>query len=138
MKIYTVYRVPASPSENVTFIKDGFSWPAFFVPLIWLVVKRLWLEFVLYVAAVLAISALPWLLHLPDTFVGLLSVLLHFWLGLEGNNLLRRSLERRTFLEEGVAMGQNREEAELHYFSRTLPTGAIADTGRSVAVAGAS
>ncbi len=63
MAIYTVYaprRVAAPEAEPMAlaFIKEGFNWPALFFPLIWLVVRRLWLVLLLYVVAFAVIGAL--------------------------------------------------------------------------------
>ena len=59
MRYYTVH-APAGESEArrsaSLFVKDGFSWPAFFVPLLWILWHRLWLTLVWYVVFVLVVA----------------------------------------------------------------------------------
>ena len=42
-------------SEYV-FVKDGFSWPAFFLPILWILWHRLWLTLVWYIVFVLVVA----------------------------------------------------------------------------------
>ena len=58
MKIFTAHRPPQASQEEAVFIKEGFSWPAFFFPVIWLVLKRLWLPLIIYLLALALICAL--------------------------------------------------------------------------------
>src|SRR6185503_16111740 len=92
MKIFTAHRPPQASQEEAVFIKEGFSWPAFFFPVIWLVLKRLWFSLIIYLLA------------------------LNLLLGMEGNERRRRALARRGFIEEGPFVGEDLQEAELKYF----------------------
>src|SRR5215213_493917 len=69
MKIFTAHRPPQASLEEAVFIKEGFSWPAFFFPVIWLVLKRLWLPLILYLVGIALVFALSARLSLSDTFV---------------------------------------------------------------------
>ena len=57
MALYTVFAPPPEPGETApdpvrfVFVKDGFCWPALFIPELWLLFRRMWLVFVLYLAA---------------------------------------------------------------------------------------
>ena len=48
MRAYTVHAPPDEPAapERFAFVKDGFSWPALFVPILWILWHRLWLTLV--------------------------------------------------------------------------------------------
>ena len=53
MTIYTVLAPPEAGSagpdrDRFVFIKEGFCWPAFFFAAIWLLFRRMWLVFILY------------------------------------------------------------------------------------------
>lgn len=129
MKLYSAHRSPASLNDDVVFIKEGFSWPAFLFSAVWLLVKRLWLAFVVYVAVVMLISSAVWALGLPRSVLCGLLFLVNLWLGMEGNELLRRAAARRGYVEVGASLGRNLEEAELRYFSRPPVVTAPGDAG---------
>ncbi|MGH6873504.1 MAG: DUF2628 domain-containing protein [Aestuariivirgaceae bacterium] len=116
MKIFTAHRPPQASHEDAVFIKEGFSWPAFFFSVIWLVLKRLWFPLILYLLALALIFALAARLSLPDTLVFTLVLALNLLLGLEANERRRRALSRRGFIEEGPFVGEDLQEAELKYF----------------------
>ena len=122
MKIYTVHhRQEASGSltglgEDAILVKEGFSWPAFLVPLIWLLYKRMWIVLVFYLAATAILTAIAQGAAVAESavFVGNLAV--NLILGLQGNDLYRWTLQRRRYREQAVVMGQNLVTAEQRYF----------------------
>jgi len=117
MRYYSVHAPlgePPSP-ERFIFIKDGFSWPAFFVPSLWILWHRLWLTLVWYVVFVLAVA---WIGRLVSqdvaSIVALLGTVL---LALEANNIRRIALEKRDWEEIGASFGKNISEAEARFFA---------------------
>jgi hypothetical protein len=116
MKIFTAHRPPQASQEEAVFIKEGFSWPAFFFSVIWLVLKRLWLPLILYLLAIALLVALAAQLSLSDSFVLIAVLALNLLLGMEGNERRRRAMARRGFIEEGPFVGKDVQEAELKYF----------------------
>ena len=44
-------------ADALQFVKEGFCWPAFFVPALWLIYCRMWIELVLFVVI---FGALQW------------------------------------------------------------------------------
>src|SRR5687768_16524893 len=116
MRAYTVHAPPGddAPPERFAFVKDGFSWPALFIPILWLVWHRLWLALVWYIAWVLALA---WVDRLAgEGWATILAVLGALFLALEGNDIRRRSLASRGWRDLGAAAGSNREEAEIRFF----------------------
>ena len=117
MKAYTVHAPPAAPedAERFAFVKDGFSWPALFVPALWILWHRMWLTLVWYVVYVLALA---WIGRLAGdgaaTAVGVLGNVLF---ALEANNMRRASLTSRGWREIGAAYGSGVEEAEVRFFN---------------------
>ena len=62
MPVYTVFAPPqgsgaAEPDPlRFVFVKDGFCWPALFIPELWLLFRRMWLVLVVYVALSVVVS----------------------------------------------------------------------------------
>jgi hypothetical protein len=120
VKLYSIHRIPAGGDEDVLFVKEGFAWPAFLFPFIWLPARCLWFAFLLFVVALVALGLAEWAFNLDGSSVFGLYVLLCLGLGLEGNGLRRRAALRRGYVEEGVSVGRSLEEAELRYFARSV------------------
>ena len=121
MRYYSVHAPlaePASP-EHFVFVKDGFSWPAFFVPALWMLWHRLWLALVWYVVFVLSIA---WIGRLvSEDAATMAAVLGAVLLALEANNIRRASLESRDWEEIGASFGRNISEAEARFFAAAVP-----------------
>lgn len=121
MSLYTV-QAPVSllgkpEFERAIFLRDGFSWGAFFLGAVWLVWQGLWLMAVFWLAAEALIVwlALTYLSFPSFFFIGLF---LRILLGLEGNALLRRRLARRHYRLVDVVNAGAMEPAERLFFSR--------------------
>jgi hypothetical protein len=117
MRYYSVHAPlgePVSP-ERFVFIKDGFSWPAFFVPVLWILWHRLWLTLVWYVVFVLSVA---WIGRLVSQDVAsIVAILGTVLLALEGNNIRRMALESRDWEEIGASFGKTISEAEARFFA---------------------
>jgi hypothetical protein len=119
MTIYTVLAPPDAGSagpdrDRFVFIKEGFCWPAFFFTPIWLLFRRMWLVFILYL---LASAAVFYLASQMPEIGGLIALLFGILVALEANNLRRWTLERRGSRFIGVAAGRRLIEAEFRFFS---------------------
>src|SRR3954451_7390989 len=121
MPIWTVHGKTADPAlvraraEDVRFVREGFNWPAFLVPLLWLVLKGMWIVLVLSIAFELAVMAIGASLKLSGSVQTTLSLTLNLIMGLAGNDLYRWTLSRRGNREIGLAGGGDLDEAELRY-----------------------
>ena len=122
MRIYTVHhRQEASGSltglgDDAVLVKEGFSWPAFFIPLIWLIYKRMWIVLAFFLAVTIALTALARIADLPDSAMLVGSLAINLIMGLEGNDLYRWTLARRRYREQAVVVGHNLVTAEQRYF----------------------
>jgi len=108
--------VPKNPEKDTLFIRDGFSWLAFFFPLPWLLFKKMWLvaglAVVFYLVCVLI--AEQWGLDgLPVAFNFILSL----WTSLEGGHVRAKMLERRGWDLRAEIAAHDLEEAEELYFA---------------------
>jgi hypothetical protein len=120
MALYTVHApkkadgAAVEPAELI-FIKDGFCWPALFIPVIWLIYRRLWLTLLIYLVALFVLGTLAGLAG--TTASTLVMVLFAFYFALEANGLRRWTVERRRHALIGLVEGRNRDEAEVRFFT---------------------
>lgn len=103
--------------ERAIFLRDGFSWGAFFLGTIWLLWQRLWLVAALWLAAETLLASLA-LTHLSFGSFFFIALFMRILLGLEGNGLLRRKLARRHYRLVDVVNAAALAPAERLFFSR--------------------
>jgi hypothetical protein len=126
--VYSVYEPGKEASDiearadALQFVKEGFSWPAFLVPVLWLIYCRMWIELVAFVA----ILALAQLIsgggqEAGAQLGGWVTIAMSVILGFEGNDLRTAALERRGYRLIGIAEGRGRTDAELSFFKTWLP-----------------
>ena len=130
MTIYTVHVPPARGSRagsdpmRAVFVKEGFCWPAFVVPLPWLVLRGMWIAAAFYVIAIAAAVYVAREPGLQPLAVGI-AVFVPLLLGFEGNDLRRWSLGLRGHELAGVVDASSPGEAEIRFFSnRAAPRAA--------------
>jgi hypothetical protein len=118
MKSFYVMTAPAAgdPDRDTVFLRDGFSWPAFLLPLPWLLFRKLWLiaalAVVLYLASIYAAES--WRLDaLPVAF----SFVLSLWVALEGGEARMRRFERLGWTLDRVMSAETLADAEAVYFA---------------------
>ena len=104
----------AADAADPVFIRDGFSFPAFLVPPLWLLWHRLWLEAVLAFAA-LVIAAVIGRATGVAIAATLISLLVSILVGLEGNGLRIAAFMRRGWRNWGVIEAGNLYDAETCY-----------------------
>ena len=119
MKAFTVHMPPDlsgdAAAERAAFVKDGFCWPALFIPLLWLLWRRLWLVLIAYLIAVTVIGAMQ--IVAGEGAATVILIAFAFFFAAEANNTRRWSLRRRGWTQAGEAFGRNRAEAEISYFT---------------------
>jgi len=127
MRVWTAYepRNPATAEERAdrtVFVKDGFAWLALILPLPWLLVNRLWLGTLVYVAISVTAATAGEFLPVSEGAGAALALIGNLYAGFEGNDLIRRKLARRGFVAAGSVIAKRRDEAELTFFeSRGAP-----------------
>lgn len=125
MLTYTAHRKQdpqAQPDDgkDVVFVKDGFSWPAFFIPFFWMLWHRLWLPLAGYLAIVAFIALAGYGLSWPDNLTASIGLLANLFFGFEGNNFRRRALAKRGYDEVADIVADNGEEASYRFFAARL------------------
>ena len=127
MVIFTVHEPPNGPAnrldsaERLVFVKDGFSWLAAAVPPLWLLWKRMWLEFAIYAGAT---GLLVWLLTTAGAtnISNAILIIVQIVFGFEAGALYGAALERRGWRLVGTVTGRNREDCERRFLEVWLPT----------------
>ncbi len=127
MVIFTVHEPPNGPAnrldsaERLVFVKDGFSWLAAAVPPLWLLWKRMWLEFAIYAGAT---GLLVWLLTTAGAtnISNAILIIVQIVFGFEAGALYSAALERRGWRLVGTVSGRNREDCERRFLEVWLPT----------------
>jgi hypothetical protein len=117
MRYYTVHAPSGeydAPDEYI-FVKDGLSFPAFFLSILWILWHRLWLTLVWYIVFVLVVAWTDRLLG--DDIATVVALLGNLLFALEANNILRHALEARGWDEVGSSFGKDITEAEARFFS---------------------
>ena len=101
-------------ADAEAFVRDGFAYIAFFVPMLWLLWHRLWIEAALALAATLALTALGNVSGFGMA-APLLSLLVSIYAGLEGAALRISALRRRGWRELGVVVADSQDDAEMRW-----------------------
>ncbi|MEQ8246837.1 MAG: DUF2628 domain-containing protein [Alphaproteobacteria bacterium] len=128
MRFYSVYQSPAAQGDgSLIFIKDGFCWPALFLPFVWPLWRGLWLAAIVVLAVLVAASVLVGQGLLAPLTGGVVEALVALVMGFEGNNLRRWTKSRRGWREVGTVSGRRLADAERAFFAavEVTPTGAM-------------
>lgn len=122
MRTYTVHHIDDDPrtivelADDVVFVKDGFSWPAFFIPMFWLIYRGMWIVLIGYIAVLVVSSTLLGFLGVDDTTSFVVGLAVSLLMGFEGNDLLRWTLSRSGLRAVAVVQAGSIEDAERRFF----------------------
>ncbi len=126
MVVYTVHEPPNAWGDPIdraarlVFIKDGFHWLAALFPAIWLLVKGLWLELIVFLVAV---GVLTWgieALGASPTLSGFLLLAVQIIFGFEASTIYAAALERRGWHMAGTITGRDQADCERRFFEAWL------------------
>lgn len=126
MTTYTVHHPARTASEilrrgeEAEFVKDGFCWPALFIPLLWLAYRRLWAVFFGYLGILIVLSLLRDAFSLSEYLVTVLATGTNVLLAFEANNLRRWTLRRHKYFDAGVVIAKPLIEAERRFFQALI------------------
>jgi len=129
MRTFTIYH---HPTYGHTSVKVGFSWPAFFFVLPWLLTKKLWgpagLLFVLSVIFNLSVDLLTHQTPLEFTVTKLLcmgsfGLIAAFIVGMKGNEWRGRYIERHGYRFLQTVHANNTSAALAQVTHTTQPPG---------------
>lgn len=136
----TVHERPNPPSDRVDraealeFVKDGFAFAAFAVPLVWLAMHRIWMGALAYVAVVAAVLAVSGQLGFPPIVPGLALLALHLMFGNEADEILRSHLTAQGWTMVGQVTGTGPLDCERRFFDSWLPSVPMVGAVQALAV----
>jgi hypothetical protein len=122
VKVFLVYE-PASGAprtlegaERPVFVREGFHWLAFLLPLPWLLWNRAWLGLLLWVLAMGVIGGLM-VFGIGEMAETALTLLVGLLVGMEAPHLRGASLQRRGYRLTDIVAAPSRDEAERAFFA---------------------
>ena len=120
-RIYTVHvrQWSAASDREAVFVREGFSWGAFFFSTLWALWHRMWLTAFLIFAGSAALGVITDVLRLDPLTDSAAGFALALIIGWEANDWWRRSLARRGYVNAAIIAAPSRLEAERRFFSRT-------------------
>jgi Protein of unknown function (DUF2628) len=123
MPTFTVHEPPPRKTESVTaperfvFVRDGFHFWAFVLAPVWLLVRKLWLAFFLYVVLNVAIAVGLKFAGAPSMVQTTAALVIALLIGFEGATIRRWTLTRRRWKMLGFVVGEDREIAERRFYA---------------------
>lgn len=124
---YSVHE-PSNPSadrvnraEALQFVKDGFVFPAFVLPPVWLAARGIWLGTLAYLATAGVIGVAAYLFALAPVWPALALLAVHLIVGAEADELHRSQLEARGWATVGHVTGTGALDCERRFYDQWLP-----------------
>lgn len=117
LKVYSIHLPPPYSARGAEpeAVREGFSFSAFLLSVIWALGHRLWLWAAALFALFLVVILFAWLVGLNDAGEAVLILAVMVWSGMEGNDKLRSGLAARGWREAGVIAAES-EDAALRRF----------------------
>ena len=118
MKVFTVHTRPrsAAADADAVTVKEGFCWPAALFSFAWALWHGMWLVGLLLLAVDVALGAAILAIGADPLSAAALGIGWSAAVGYLANDLRRRSLARRGFVESAVVAADDRASAEYRYF----------------------
>lgn len=123
MPTFTVHAPPprqgeaATSPERFVFVHDGFHLWAFLLAPLWLLVKRLWLAFAIYVVVSAVLGVGLALLGVSSSLQWVVGLLMALLMGFEAATVWRWTLTRRGWKTLGFVVGEDVEMAERRFYA---------------------
>lgn len=117
MPLYTVHlrdNGPGSYAEAV-FVRQAFSWKAFFFGPLWLAWHRLWIGLLVWAAAYLVLIAVC-SVALSTASIFFIALALQIYLGLEANRIREAKLAAKGYRLAEIVAAPARELAESTFY----------------------
>lgn len=105
----------ADGAENSVFVRDGFYTLALILPVVWLLLQRLWFEAFAVLGLTILLGFAGAMLGISNA-VPLITLVFSLFVALEGANWKIAKLKRQGFGEKAVIDAADLEEAEMRYF----------------------
>ena len=103
------------------FIREGLSWSALFFAPLWLLSKKLWLEFTTYLIIAALLIAGSSFFGLNPQWVVWGLVAMHLIIAIEADTVQRAGMRRAGWRTLGAVTGQSTDECERRFFEAWMP-----------------
>ncbi len=122
MAIYRIHSRGPEPDalRDALFLRDGFSFGAFWLGPIWLLRHGLYARCVIWALALAIVALAAGTILSPAAAVGVV-LALQALLGLEADDLLQGKLAGAGYLLVDIVAARNLDEAEVTFFRRYAP-----------------
>jgi len=126
MHTYTVHEPHNGPAdrfergEALVFVRDGFSLTAALLTPFWMIANGLWIALLAYLAALIGIELVAWLLGIGQQATGWIILALHLLVGFESDEIRRWTLGRRGYDLVGSVSGRSLDECERRFVEAWL------------------
>lgn len=126
----TLYDVLKHPSGGMYAVKRGFSWPAFFFSIIWLLAKKLWIHAVILFISIFILYTVEAAFYNKGMKEGVLlafalQILVFFFIGLLGNGWRKSNLTERGYRLSKLVKAKNPDAAIAYALSYSRDDNAI-------------
>ena len=113
MRVYTVHlrHRGLNPDNDIVLVSEGFCWGACVLSLIWALWHRMWLVVLGLVIVSVVLNIMVYMLGMDETTGYFLNIGIAILIGLVANDIRRWSLARLGFVDSGVALGDNQDDA---------------------------
>lgn len=129
MRLYTVHLKDEPPAGGdppaFELVKDGFCWPALFVPLLWGIWRGQWTGLLAYLLVVLATSTLTVMAGPGEAAEVALGIGLALLTGFSANDWRRWRLRRMGYRDLGAVAAADAEQAALRVLQHLQRPGAL-------------
>jgi len=121
VRAYSVYQNPEQKDGQEIFVKESFSWGAFFFNMVWALYCRVWSVFGVALVIVGSLYG-AWSGGIFSIqFCLLFALVLSALLGWQASDFLGKKLENKGFIMVAIVLGRDRDAAEARFFSRQTP-----------------
>jgi hypothetical protein len=125
MRVFTAFERPGPPGlssdSDVVLVEEGGSFAAMVLPVIWPLIKSMWIVAAAQVLVIAGLVLMPLLIVDSGLFVAFLAIVLAVLMGLHANDLRRWTLRQRGFSFSGIVAGTDVAEAERRLFTALGP-----------------
>ena len=113
MRVYTVHlrHRGLNPDNDIVLVSEGFCWGACVLSLIWALWHRMWLVVLGLVIVSVVLNIMVYMLGMDETTGYFLNIGIAILIGLVANDIRRWSLALLGFVDSGVALGDNQDDA---------------------------
>jgi hypothetical protein len=124
---YTVHEPPSPAADRIdradelTFVRDGFSWPTALFPPLGFASVGLWPWVIGYFLVVGALAGMLAALGMGPMWISLLATALNIYLAFEVSTIQRWTLDRRGWKTVGTVNGKTLDECERRFMESWLP-----------------